>query len=204
MTRPGLLRVLVALDLFLLADAAVFLAVREPPPPPVQTGVLPTFEPGAVGGVVHPPPVHLRIESIAVDTDLVDLSRNADGTLETPRNFAVAGWYARGAAPGADGSAVIAGHVDSTKGPAVFYRLRDLQLGATVLVTRIDGSVVRFVVEAVKQFRKDDFPTKLVYASGGSPQLRLITCGGRFDRRRRSYQDNVVVFARLAPTEAVA
>lgn len=200
-TRSGLVRVILALDLFLLADAVVFLAVRAPTLPAVQAGALPSFEPGNNVGAVQPPPVQLDIDSVGVHTPLVDLARNADGTLETPRDFAVAGWFARGVAPGANGSAVIVGHVDSTKGPAVFHRLRELVPGSTVAVTRLDGRRLNFVVEAVQQFSKDTFPTQLVYASGTTPLLRLITCGGRFDRRTRSYTDNVVAFARLATPE---
>lgn len=93
---------------------------------------------------------------------------------------------------------MIAGHVDSTTGPAVFYRLRELRLGQPITVTRADGSMVAFAVTEVRQYAKDAFPTADVYGPVPEPELRLITCGGSFDRTRGSYRDNVVVFATLA------
>jgi hypothetical protein len=90
---------------------------------------------------------------------------------------------------------VIAGHVDSVTGPGVFFRLRTLVPGDPVVVTRADGSVVRFAVTRVERFAKAAFPTAAVYGPTPDPQLRLVTCGGAFDRAARSYVDDVVVFA---------
>jgi hypothetical protein len=93
---------------------------------------------------------------------------------------------------------VIAGHVDSYAGPAVFFRLRELTAGAEILVDRADGSTVGFTVSGLDRFPKDRFPTRAVYGPTHRPELRLITCGGVFDRGLRSYRDNVVVTAVLA------
>jgi sortase (surface protein transpeptidase) len=93
---------------------------------------------------------------------------------------------------------VIAGHVDSTHGPAVFYRLGRLRRGAQVRVLRADGRVARFTVDRVDRFAKDAFPTVQVYGNTTNrAELRLITCGGDFDRRTGHYVDNVVAFAHL-------
>ncbi len=90
------------------------------------------------------------------------------------------------------------GHVDSASdGPSVFFDLRNLRSGDEVLVTRRDGTVAVFEVEAVRQYSKDEFPTELVYGDTEDASLRLITCGGAFDSAERSYRDNVVVFASL-------
>jgi LPXTG-site transpeptidase (sortase) family protein len=141
-----------------------------------------------------PRPERLRIASIGVDTPLEDLTLNADGTLHPPTDFEHAGWYAQGTSPGDVGPAVIAGHVDSKTGPAVFFRLRDLRQGDIVEVTRA-GAQVKFKVLAVRKYPKAQFPTDEVYAPTPNAQLRLITCGGTFDRNRRSYVDNIVVYA---------
>ena len=141
------------------------------------------------------PPVHLQVPAIKVDTPLVPLGLQHDGTVAVPTNFAEAGWYDEGTLPGDPGPAVMLGHVDSYKGPAVFYRLRELHPGDEVVIGRVDGSTVRFAVDAVRQFPKDSFPTDLVYGDTAAPTLRLITCGGSFDRATRNYLDNVVVFA---------
>src|SRR5439155_6234823 len=113
--------------------------------------------------------------------------------------FDVAGWYAEGPAPGQPGPAVLAGHVDSRAGPAVFYRLAELAPGAEVLVHRADGSTLRYLVAGTVRYPKARFPTALVYAPVPDTELRLITCGGTFDRAIRSYRDDIVVTAVAAP-----
>ena len=114
-----------------------------------------------------------------------------------PHDPARAGWYAAGVVPGDQGPAVIGGHVDSRNGPGVFFRLRTLRPGDLVDVTRSDGRTVRFSVIAVALYPKDRFPTEAVYGPTSGPELRLVTCGGTFDRSARSYDDNVVVDAAL-------
>ena len=114
-----------------------------------------------------------------------------------PDDFDRAGWFTGGAAPGDVGPAVVAGHVDSVDGPAVFSRLGELGPGAEVLVDREDGTTARFTVTEVARYPKTAFPTEAVYGPTPRAELRLVTCGGEFDRSRRSYVDNVVVTAVL-------
>jgi sortase (surface protein transpeptidase) len=144
-------------------------------------------------------PVSLRIPSIDVSSPaLVDLGKQADGSLEVPVDPADPGWFSPGPAPGQFGPAVIAGHVDGGGGPGVFYRLGELRPGAEVAVTREDGSVARFVVDKVERYAKDRFPTAAVYGdSTHRAELRLITCGGAFDDETGHYVDNVVAYAHL-------
>jgi hypothetical protein len=91
---------------------------------------------------------------------------------------------------------VIAGHVDGASGPGVFARLREVAIGDPVLVARSDGSTARFSVSRVVRHPKSDFPTAEVYGPTPGAELRLVTCGGAFDRAAGSYRDNVVVYAR--------
>jgi hypothetical protein len=144
------------------------------------------------------PPVALDIPSIGVhSTKIVGLGLAKDGSLEVPDNAAEPGWFTPGPSPGQFGPAVIAGHVDSTKGPAVFYRLGELRKGDRVKVTRQDGSVAPFVIDRVKQYDKDTFPTRAVYGnSTDRAELRLITCSGDYDERA-GYLSNTVAFAHL-------
>jgi sortase (surface protein transpeptidase) len=144
-------------------------------------------------------PAHLEIPAIGVSTDLVSLGLEPDGTMQVPTDFGKAGWYAGGPRPGESGPAVLVGHVDSTTGPAVFYRLGGLRAGDQVHVARADGSTVRFVIDHVDRFPKPAFPTALVFGPTQGPALRLITCGGAFDETRRSYVENLVAFAVPAP-----
>lgn len=140
-------------------------------------------------------PVRLTAASVGIDTSLIDLGVAADGTLQVPADYTQAGWLDVSPPPGARGPAVLAGHVDSTTGPAVFYRLRELKVGALVSVARADGSTVAFRVDGVQQYAKDAFPTAAVYGPVPGPVLRLITCGGVFDRGTGHYRDNTVVYA---------
>jgi sortase (surface protein transpeptidase) len=141
-----------------------------------------------------PPPARVRIPAIGVDSGLETLGVDAAGALQGPVDYGKAGWFAGGVAPGELGPAVIAGHVDSAGGPAVFYRLRDLKAGDVVEVARGD-QWVKFRVIASERYPKNQFPTERVYRPTPVPELRLITCGGTFDRSRRSYEDNIVVYA---------
>lgn len=144
-----------------------------------------------------PAPTRVRIPSIGVDSELALLGVDGAGVLVPPTDFDRAGWFSGSPLPGEVGPAVIAGHVDSRDGPAVFFRLRDLVPGDAVLVDRADGSTARFTVSGADRYPKDGFPTQDVYGATPRAELRLITCGGAFDRDRRSYVDNVVVSAVL-------
>jgi LPXTG-site transpeptidase (sortase) family protein len=141
------------------------------------------------------PPRWIRIPAIGVSAPVVALGLNADRTLEVPRRWGVTGWYTGGPEPGERGPAVIAGHVDSTSGPAVFYRLGQLRRGAMVHIRRADRSVVEFRVEGVERWPKDRFPTRRVYRATARSTLRLITCGGSFNGSTGHYLDNVIVYA---------
>ncbi|WP_329132321.1 class F sortase [Streptomyces sp. NBC_01476] len=149
-------------------------------------------------------PRHLDISSIGVHADLVGRGLT-DGTIEPPPYDTpeVAGWYRDGPSPGADGAALIVGHVDTKTRAAVFYGLSTVKPGALVDVTRADGTVAEFSVEAVEVVEKDHFDATRVYGSTGRPELRLITCGGSFDRTAQSYSANVVVYAALTGSHPV-
>ncbi len=138
----------------------------------------------------------LEIEAIGVSAPLVSLGLNPDRSLQVPGDAATAGWWRGGPEPGERGASVIAGHVDSRNGPAVFYRLRALRPGAAIEVTTEEGTTARFVVERTERYAKDRFPTRRVYGRTRGSTLRLVTCAGSFDAARGHYRDNLVVFAR--------
>ena len=142
-------------------------------------------------------PLGVRIPAIGVDaTSLVPLAIiPATGELAAPVKFDQTGWYAAGPVPGEPGPAVIAAHVDSRAGPAVFFRLKELKPGDKVYVPRSDGVTVTFTVTGVERYPKNAFPTQKVHGPTPDRALRLITCGGSFDYAKRSYRDNIVVYA---------
>lgn len=140
-------------------------------------------------------PVRMRIPAVRINTSLLRLGRRSDGAIAVPGRPDIAGWYKHGPRPGQPGPAAILGHVDSRHGPGVFIHLTRLSVGAVVHVDRADGSTVRFRVTRVSRVPKSRFPTAVVYAPTLQPSLRLVTCGGDFDHDRRSYKDNVIVYA---------
>lgn len=203
------------------APPAVSEAVLDAvPAPPAGTAEVPpgAARPGATDPAAPPPvassggarspaptqsrsaPVALRIPAINVSVGLSELGLNPDRTVEVPGDFQQPGWFRLGPTPGEVGSAVILGHVDSYRGPAVFFRLGSLRPGNRIEVDLVNGDVVSFVVDSVQTHRKDQFPARQVYGSRGVSALQLVTCGGEFDARARSYLSNVVVYTSFVGT----
>ena len=194
LTRHRLRRIV--LTVLTLTLAATLTGGFEPTRTGWATALVPLVRPGRDMSTPNPvePPTRVRIPSIQVDSPLETLDLDGGGVLRAPRDFARAGWYAAGTAPGDVGPAVIAGHVDSRDGPAVFFRLHQLRAGDPIQVARGDRWLT-FRVVTTDRYPKDRFPTADVYGPTPDAQLRLITCGGDFNRSRRSYADNVVVYA---------
>ncbi len=150
----------------------------------------------------HSDPVTLTIPRISATSSLLPLGLNTDGTVEVPPAATPmqAGWYRFGPAPGDPGRAVILGHVDGAHSPGVFYRLRQLRPGDDIVISRRDSRNAHFRVQRVDEVPKDRFPTENVYGWSPHPELRLISCGGTFDRAAHSYRDNIIVSATYLPT----
>ena len=143
-------------------------------------------------------PTRLTIPAIGVDAvGIVDLGLRADRTVEVPADAETVGWYTNSPAPGESGPALLAAHVDWQGRLGVFHDLRKVKPGDQVTVERADGSAASFTVQRVEQHPKDRFPTQAVYGHVEGPELRLVTCGGQFDREAGSYRDNIVVYARI-------
>jgi hypothetical protein len=155
----------------------------------------------AKGPVLHrSPPVSVDIPAIGVQSTLLDLGRNRDGTMAVPNLVTSAGeaaWYKYSVTPGQVGTAVIEGHVDSYAGPAVFFRLGALRPGNHIKVTLADGITADFRVTGVREYAKDEYPANTIYAPADYAALRVITCGGDFDAATGHYLNSVVVFASL-------
>jgi hypothetical protein len=145
-------------------------------------------------------PVAVSIPAIGVRSSLLHLGLNADGTVEVPSVYSQpmeAAWYKYSVTPGQIGSSVIEGHVDTLNGPAVFYRLGAMRPGETIDVTLANGVTAVFRVTGVREYPKDQFPTKTIYGSSDYASLHLITCGGAFDFSTGHYLSSTVVFATL-------
>lgn len=181
------------------ADPAA--APAEPPataaasaPAAATPSAAPTTSPQVVEGI-GVTPTRVAIPAIDLDQPLIDLGIAPDGRMEVPVDFDDVGWFTGGGRPGGRGPTVIAAHVDSRVGPAAFGRLAELNVGDEVSVQDVDGGSTRYAVTEVADFAKADFPTARVFGAQPTDQLRLITCGGIFDRSVGHYEDNRVVFA---------
>jgi hypothetical protein len=164
-------------------------------------------EAGVIGGPARGPslarslPMSVRIPAIGVNSRLLRLGLNADGTVQVPSirtSAGLAAWYKYSATPGQIGSSVIEGHVDSQQGPAVFFRLGALHRGDRIDVRLANGVTAVFRVTGVREYSKSRFPAKAIYGATDFAALRLITCGGAFDYATGHYRSTTVVFASLA------
>jgi sortase (surface protein transpeptidase) len=202
--RPAAIFFAVGLAVIVAGTAGLLLTRHSTPAMrPAAAGV--NALPAPTGAIVAPPqsaapaavasPVSLTIPLIGVKTNLIRLGLQADGALQVPSTTAVAGWYTGSPRPGSIGSAIIVGHVDSFKGPGVFFRLPKLSRGDKIYVRRADGTMVVFRVTEVQTYLKNHFPTQSVYGPTPDAELRLITCGGTFDSTTGHYLSNIVVYA---------
>jgi hypothetical protein len=179
--------------------------VVAPEPAPAPTVVEPQAPPVEEPEVVaRPLPLQVRIGAISVDAPIVPVGLEPDGAMEIPERVAEIGWYdpeGLGVAPGATGTAVLAGHVDSrTQGRGALYDLRSLRVGEIIEVDLDDGTTQRWLITEVIQYDKTDLPLQEIFTWAGPSRLAVITCGGEFDRTARSYTDNLVVYAELLET----
>lgn len=196
----GVVAVVLLIGVHLLRGGADELRADGPPQPlaaaaPDTGGALPAAAPDPLPASR---PVRVRIPSVRVDAPVAEVGLDADGWIEAPPPYEpeLAGWFTGAVTPGERGTAVVVGHVDTPEGRGVFYDLGALAKGRRVEVVRADGRTAVFTVYGIEVVPKDGFPADRVYGSTGRPELRLITCGGPYERDG-GYAGNVVVSARL-------
>ena len=143
-------------------------------------------------------PVSVTVESVGIETNLIPLGLNRDGTLEVPPDASISGWYTGGPKPGELGPAVIASHVSWNGVPGPFFNLGKVVVGDIISVVNSDDSKFRFEVIATATYAKNLFPTELVYGDLKYPGLHLITCD-LYDKTKKSFTNNLVVYAKFIP-----
>jgi hypothetical protein len=186
-----------AIGLALIGALAISLGLRTSGVGPAAAPLVGRTAPARTAhevGLVRSRPIHLLIPALGLSVPLSSLGLNADGTVAVPTDFNQPGWYRFGASPGQLGTAVILGHVDSFRGPAVFFELRNLVVGDRVVVRLADGATAHFAVIGIAIYLKAHFPARLVYGNRSYAALQLVTCGGVFDHSTGSYLSNVVVY----------
>jgi LPXTG-site transpeptidase (sortase) family protein len=175
--------------------AETVVAVPAPTQAPQPTEE-PTAEPTEEAREIADP-VRIVIPAIEVDAEVIQTGLLPDGAMAVP-DFGLAGAYELGPMPGEPGPAVIAAHVDSRAGPDVFFRLKEMEPGDEIHVHTADGEVITFIAEDKEMTDKDELPTERIWNDTTEPVLRLITCGGDFDRSIRHYTHNWTVYASQA------
>jgi LPXTG-site transpeptidase (sortase) family protein len=203
--RGYLIALIVALPAALVVVLALTLGGGPEPstaqPPPAQPVAVDPEPAGgdAVAALPKSDPVSIDIPKIGAHSSLVPLGLNPDNTVEVPpvTTPLQAGWYTYAPTPGETGPAVVLGHVDGNHQKGIFYRLKELTAGDRVSIARADGTTALFEVTKVHEVPKQEFEKEGVYDDTAGPELRLITCGGVFDRSAHNYVDNIVVYARL-------
>ncbi|MDQ0994308.1 class F sortase [Streptomyces sp. V3I7] len=200
----GVIALVLLTGLALIRNGSGEFDVGPPQPAPAAAAAADTRVPSAaparpVQALPFSAADRVAIPAIRVDAPVVPVGLDEDGWIGAPppENPNLAGWFTGAVSPGEKGTAVVVGHVDNKSGPAVFYGLGSLKKGDLVDVRRADGRTAEFEIYGVEVFGKNDFPGDRVYGAKGTPELRVITCGGGYSKQN-GYDGNVVVFARLA------
>lgn len=166
--------------------------------PSSSTTTGPSTTPPSSAATQSDRPVRVQVPALGIDAPVILLGLDPDKRLEVPGNATDTGWWSGGSVPGTEGPAVIVGHVNYKGQAGVFQEIGQLEPGERVEVMLDDGTDAVFVVDRIEQHAKDAFPTDAVYGPTAGSELRLITCGGDFDRSSGHYEDNIVVFASAA------
>lgn len=148
-------------------------------------------------GLTASQPVNLQIDAIGLNSPLQSVGLDTTGAIEVPATPNTAGWYSASRTPGEVGPAIIVGHLDNADGPALFWRLHELQPGVKIAVARQDGHTAFFTVTEIGQYTSDNYPVDKIYGATSTAELRLITCGGTLNLFTGHYEANTVVYATL-------
>lgn len=143
------------------------------------------------------PPLRLTIEKLGIEAAIEQVGLDAKNNMDVPKQVDNVAWYQLGAQPGDAGNAVIAGHLDSYTGPAVFYNLGSLEAGDEVAVTHADGSISRFRVTQKSSYPYDQFPIADVFGPTDNKRLNLITCEGDYSQATKLYSHRIVIYTEL-------
>jgi len=165
-------------------------------PPAAPAGAAPQAAVPAAGRPAGVTPASIIVPAMELDEPIIPLGIQGDGTMEVPEDYDDVGWFTGGGSPGGFGPTVIAGHVDSRSGPAVFFRLAELVVGDRFSLAGVDGRSFEYEVYKIEDHAKAEFPTVDVFGATLEDEVRLITCGGEYDQSIGRYTDNLVVFAK--------
>jgi LPXTG-site transpeptidase (sortase) family protein len=152
-----------------------------------------------VEGIV---PVKLYIPAVRIQAIVEPVSVSDKGQMGVPRSTERVGYLSSGVLPGAIGNAIMDGHLDNYEGPAVFFQLKRLKKGDAVIVKNDKGCKIQFVVESIETFKTSEAPIQKIFGSADDSRLNLITCTGKYSRKKKEHEKRLVVFTkRLTNTD---
>jgi LPXTG-site transpeptidase (sortase) family protein len=183
---------------FLAAAALAFLFLAggaEKPAPAGETGATAAAEePAQPAQPAEAAILRLVIPRIGVNAPVVTLGIDARGEMQSPDSPMDVAWYSFSTLPGRPGNVVMAAHVDYVNyGPAVFWRLRELQPGDEIELALADGGSARYAVSAVTLYDEASAPIAEIVGRKDADVVTLITCSGVFNRQTRLYDKRLVV-----------
>ncbi|SEN16419.1 class F sortase [Paenibacillus sp. OK076] len=165
--------------------------------PKDQTSADPEIQTRIPQSIVMKKPVRLCIPSVHLSTSIIPIHLSADGQLQVPKSSEVAGLYVDGVLPGENGNAIVAGHVDNYTGPAIFYPLKHLKPGSFVLLFDQNNQYLKYEVLAVQSYYTQEAPLDKIFGDTPEKQLNLITCTGKYDRKKKEHEKRLIVYTRL-------
>ncbi|MBT2444480.1 class F sortase [Streptomyces sp. ISL-36] len=169
------------------------------PHTPPDAGVIPAASaPPAAGSSRQSPPVSVRGPH-GFHAPVTPVAATADGGLGLPDGGDRGGWWALGAAAGsAEGTVLIAGHVDTAAGLGAFAALHHLAPGERIEVIGADRHTYRYTITARRTYRRDALPADL-FLPRGAHRIALVTCAGAYDEDNRLYSHNLVLYGTPTP-----
>lgn len=143
-------------------------------------------------------PIHITIPGIGVDAAVEEVGITTEGAMDVPMKSDDAAWYSPGTRPGEIGSAVIAGHLNSTHNAgAVFTKLSSVNIGDIITTQTASGSTMNFIITSIKLYAADQDATDVFTSTDGKAHLNLITCAGAWNNEKKQNEERLVVFAEL-------
>ncbi len=182
-----------------------------PTPAASLTTVLPTIPPPTPTAIPTPTPLpplpgilprRLRIPSVGINAYVEHVGLDNQNRMDVPRSMWNVAWYKLGVEPGQRGNAVMDGHVDGPNTAAVFWTLRDIQVGGKIFIQDDKGVEKIFEVYDIGTYPYDQAPLDRIFGSSNDAQLNLITCTGTFDHQTANYDKRFVAYARLVQNPA--
>lgn len=182
-----------------LAIGVIFLYTEKPTQAILDSHIVtepksrPTLAPQAYYGT----PVRIDINKLNVHTLVEPVGTDSKGNMDVPKDVNNVAWYNLGYYPGEAGNAVVADHLDSANGPAIFAKLATLIPGDTITITTNTNKHYVYKVSGKAVYPYDKMPIDQVFGTSSMAQLNLITCSGTFIRTKKTYSNRIVVFSQL-------